>query len=170
MTRPHAAEMDHTTSPSGLTEVARKFEPLWIAALGVQLIAGGGILLPHLIRLMGRGGAVETVEWAVYMSMLFVFPVAVAIVGWVFPRLLGEGAASVVKRGLVLLVLVEFAVYVVAAGGIVPALAATAAAAAGTALLRLSSRYSVSSRTTLAPSALKRLASTQPADPAPTTM
>ena len=142
--------MDHTTSPSGLTEVARKFEPLWIAALGVQLIAGGGILLPRLIRLMGRGGAVETVEWAVYMSMLFVFPVAVAIVGWVFPRLLGEGAASVVKRGLVLLVLVEFAVYVVAAGGIVPALAATAAAAAGTALLRLSSRYSVSSRTTLA--------------------
>ena len=150
MTRPHAAEMDHTSSPSGLTEIARKFEPLWIAALGVQLIAGGGILLPRLIRLMGRGGAVETVEWAVYMSMLFVFPVAVGIVGWVFPRLLGEGAASVVKRGLVLLVLVEFAVYVVAARGIVPALAATAAAVAGTALLRLSSRYSVSSSPTLA--------------------
>ena len=61
----------------------RTFEPLWIAALGAQFLVLGNLLLPRLIRMIGRGGAVETVEWAIYMSALFVFPVAVWLTGWV---------------------------------------------------------------------------------------
>ena len=134
--------MDPTPSPSERRDILRTFEPLWIAALGVQFIVGGGILLPRLIRLMGRGGAVETVEWAIYMSMLFVFPVAVALVGWLFPRFLGERAASAVKRGIVVLVVIELAAYVFTASGIVPTLAALLGAALAAALIRIASRRS----------------------------
>ena len=141
--------MDPTPSTSSRRYTIRAFEPLWIAALGIQFIAGGAVILPRLIRLMGRGGAVETVEWAVYMSMLFVFPVVVLLVGWVLPRVAGSAAASFAKLGLVLLVLVEFAGYVVLTRAIVPAICAVLAAAAGLGLLRILSRDGTSERATL---------------------
>lgn len=89
----------------------RTFEPLWIAALGAQFLVLGNLLLPRLIRMIGRGGAVETVEWAIYMSALFVFPVAVWLAGWVLPRVAGARATAIVKRGLALLLAIELAVY-----------------------------------------------------------
>ncbi len=89
----------------------RAIEPLWIAALGAQFIILGGLLLPRVIRLLGRGGAAETVEWAVWMSMLFVFPPLVWLTGWVAPKVIGDGASLMVKRGLVVLLIVELAVY-----------------------------------------------------------
>ena len=94
-------------------ELRRALEPLWVAALGIHFILGGSFFLPRLIRLLGRGGAVETVEWAVYMSMLFVFPIAVAIIGWWLPRVAGDAATSAVKQGLVLLLALLFAIYAV---------------------------------------------------------
>lgn len=110
-------------------------EPLWIAALGAQFIVLGGLLLPRIIRLMGRGGAVETVEWAVWMSMLFIFPPLVWLIGWVSPRVLGAGTSSLVKRGLVVLLVLEFATYAAMRASATLVVAAIAAAAAGTWLL-----------------------------------
>ncbi len=89
----------------------RAIEPLWIAALGAQFIVLGGLLLPRIIRLLGRGGAAETVEWAVWMSMLFVFPPLVWLIGWVAPKVIGRGASALVKRGIVALLMLELAIY-----------------------------------------------------------
>ncbi len=93
--------------------LARALEPLWVAALGVHLMVGARLLLPGFIRLLGRGGAVETVEWATYMATLFIFPPAVWVIGWLAPRILGPVAASHVKRALVLFLVAGFAVYAV---------------------------------------------------------
>jgi hypothetical protein len=142
--------MNLTPSPASRRDILRAFEPLWVGALGIQFVAGGAVLLPRLIRLMGRGGAVETVEWAVYMSMLFVFPLAVLLGGWIVPRVLGDTAASWLKRALVLLVAVEFVAYVVLAGAVVPAFSAVIAAAAGAGLLGILSRDRISDRAALA--------------------
>ena len=89
----------------------RAIEPLWVAALGANFVALGWLLLPRIIRLLGRGGAVETVEWATYMSTLFVFPPAVFLIGWVLPRFGGERAARFIQRALVVLLIIEFVVY-----------------------------------------------------------
>lgn len=128
--------MESTPSSASRKEIARALEPLWIAALGVQLIVGGAVLLPRMIRLMGRGGAVETVEWAVYMSALFVFPLMVAFVGWIFPRLAGQRAGSAVKRVLALLLVAELAICTAYLAGPV-VLTAGVAVAVGTAALLL---------------------------------
>ncbi len=91
----------------------RALEPLWIAALGAQVMLGGALLLPGMIRLIGRGGATETVEWATYMAALFVFPPAVWILGWAVPRIAGSAVAGTLKRLLVSLVVLEFSAYAV---------------------------------------------------------
>ncbi|MGI9043930.1 MAG: hypothetical protein ACR2GK_07360, partial [Gemmatimonadaceae bacterium] len=91
----------------------RALEPLWIAALGAQVMLGGALLLPGMIRLVGRGGATETVEWATYMAALFVFPPAVWILGWAVPRIAGPAVAGTLKRLLVFIVVLEFAAYAV---------------------------------------------------------
>ena len=103
--------MDITRASVARQSLLRAVEPLWVAGLGIQFIVLGSLLLPRLIRMLGRGGAVETVEWAVYMSTLVVLPPVVWIVGWIIPRTVGSRAAVIVHRGLVLLVVIEFGVY-----------------------------------------------------------
>jgi hypothetical protein len=107
----------------------RTVEPLWIAALGANFVALGWLLLPPLIRMLGRGGAVETVEWATYMSTLVAFPPAVFLIGWVLPRIGGERAARTTRVALVTLLLLEFAVYAVWRADIALVAAAVGAAA-----------------------------------------
>jgi hypothetical protein len=141
--------MTNTTSSAGWQEVRRALEPLWVAALGIQFIVGGSLLLPRLIRLLGRGGAVETVEWAIYMSMLFVFPVAVAVIGWWLPRIGGHGLVAAVKLGLVFLLVAELAVYAAMSGG-VPVVAALIASGLSIVLLRVSTGGSHTSSVALA--------------------
>lgn len=121
--------MNKVTVPVIGQSLARAFEPLWVASLGVQLMVGGHLLLPGFIRLLGRGGATETVEWATYMATLFIFPPAVWIVGWLAPRFPGPVGSSNIKRALVLLLLAEFVVY--AALWATPSLVAAAVLAAG---------------------------------------
>ncbi|MGK2962632.1 MAG: hypothetical protein ACSLFK_10875 [Gemmatimonadaceae bacterium] len=113
----------------------RALQPLWIAALGIQVILGGALLLPGVIRLMGRGGATETVEWATYMAALVVFPPAVWVVGWVVPRIAGPAVASTLERLLVILVVLEFAAYAVLRANPSTIAAAIAGALATTALI-----------------------------------
>ena len=52
----------------------RALEYLWPAALGAFGAVLGWWLVPVSIRAIGRGGQQETVEWALYMSLLFIFP------------------------------------------------------------------------------------------------
>ena len=105
--------MDDSTKAVARRSLWRAAEPLWVAALGAQLIVLGGLLLPSVIRMVGRGGAAETVEWAVYMSTLFLFPFLVWIAGWVIPRVAGRHRGSWVHRGVVGLLALEFLAYAV---------------------------------------------------------
>ena len=102
------------------------------------------MLLPRMIRLLGRGGAVETVEWAIYMSTLVVFPVAVVFVGWILPRVAGSEATAIVQRVLVLLLAVALAVWAAAGGlsSLIPL--AAAAILSAVSLLLLCRRDSIS--------------------------
>ena len=137
-------DMNRIWLPASRQAITRALEPMWVAALGIQLIAGGALLLPLLIRMLGRGGAVETVEWAVYMSVLVVFPVLVLLVGWVMPAVAGVRSASVVKRGLVLLLVAAFAIYAVYKATPLLVLAGVAAALGSLALLLVRSSDRVS--------------------------
>ncbi len=52
----------------------KALECLWPASLGVLGVVIGWWLIPASIHAIGRGGQQETVEWALYMSLLVVFP------------------------------------------------------------------------------------------------
>ena len=89
---------------------ARKgLEYLWPASLGVIGVVAGWRLIPVAIHMMGRGGQQETIEWALYMSLLVVYPplvwllarggermhvVKVVVVGLSFLAALGNVALS----------------------------------------------------------------------------
>ena len=55
-------------------------DPLWAWALAALAPVAGYWVIPRLIRAVGRGGQIETVEWALYVSMLTFFPAGAAIV------------------------------------------------------------------------------------------
>ena len=88
--------------PAPAIAVARAGEPLWVASLATLFVVWGYDLFPKLIRLLGRAGQTETVEWAVYMSLLAGFPLAVLIIALVVPRVLGVYAQTIVKASAVL--------------------------------------------------------------------
>ncbi|MEO8576947.1 MAG: hypothetical protein ABI556_09615 [Gemmatimonadales bacterium] len=91
--------------PAAATAIARAGEPLWVASLAALFVVWGYDLIPKLIRLLGRAGQTETVEWAVYMSLLTAFPLAVLIIGLVVPRVLGVYAQTIVKASAVVFAL-----------------------------------------------------------------
>ncbi|HUQ47284.1 MAG TPA: hypothetical protein VM053_03450 [Gemmatimonadaceae bacterium] len=57
----------------------RTLEYLWPAALGVGGVVLGWWMVPVAIHAIGRGGQQETVEWALYMSLLVIFPPVVLL-------------------------------------------------------------------------------------------
>ncbi|MEO8192544.1 MAG: hypothetical protein ABI681_01755 [Gemmatimonadales bacterium] len=91
--------------PASAIAFARSIEPLWVASLAALFVVWGYEWIPRLIRAVGRAGQTETVEWAVYMSLLAGFPIAAVIVALVLPRLRGGQWATVVKGFLVLVAL-----------------------------------------------------------------
>ena len=91
--------------PAAATGIARAGEPLWVASLAALFVVWGYDLIPKLIRLLGRAGQTETVEWAVYMSLLAGFPFAVLIIALVVPKVLGVYAQTIVKASAVLFAL-----------------------------------------------------------------
>jgi len=91
--------------PAAATAVVRAGEPLWVASLGALFVVWGYDLIPKLIRLLGRAGQTETVEWAVYMSLLAGFPLAVLIIALVIPRAFSVYAQTIVKASAVLFAL-----------------------------------------------------------------
>ncbi len=114
----------------------KNLSDLWPASLGVVGVVAGWFLVPGLIHLMGRGGQQETIEWALYMSLLVVYPPVV----WLLAR--GGERMRVAKLGIVGLSLLAAVGYVALSPRRVVGLAlALGAGAATVALIRLREEY-----------------------------
>lgn len=87
--------------PASLEGVIGAVEPLWIASLAALFVVGGYKLIPRAIQLVGRAGQTETVEWAVYMSLLVGFPIAVLLIAQVVPKLFGPGVQTFLKAAAI---------------------------------------------------------------------
>jgi len=114
-----------------VTEVARGVEPLWIGATATLFIVWGYALVPRAIRLLGHSGQMETIEWAVYMSLLVGFPVICILIGLALPRI-GKGQSATVVKAFVIVVALALGVmfiangrFLLAAVALVPALITT---------------------------------------------
>jgi hypothetical protein len=88
---------DRRPLPRWATEIARGVEPLWIGATATLFIAWGYALIPTAIRMLGRSGRMETIEWGVYMSLLVGFPVVCILIALALPRFFRGEAATVAK-------------------------------------------------------------------------
>jgi hypothetical protein len=95
----------------------QRAEPLWIAALGVQFVVLGPFLVPTLIRVLGGGGHIETVEWAIYMSLLVGYLPVVWFFGRVAPQRLSPETISAIRLVILLATLLEFGLYAITANG-----------------------------------------------------
>src|SRR5688500_8930631 len=115
-------------------------EPLWVGALGVQFVVVGPAVIRALIRLMGRAGQAETVEWAVHMVFLLAFLPLAWIIGWLVPRFGGVRAGNWIRRGLVIATALEGLMYLASAERPLAAAAILAGITAATALYAVSRR------------------------------
>src|SRR5690349_11783260 len=96
-----------TSSRSTLESFRYRIEPLWAAALGIHFVVLGRVIVPRLIHLLGRGGQVETVEWAIYLSLFFVYAPLVVIIAWLLPRRVSPDTSSWVRFAIVLAAILE---------------------------------------------------------------
>ena len=103
-----------------------QLEPLWVPALALLIIIPGYAWGAAIIRLFGRGGQTETVEWATYMSVLVALPIAVTFVVYLLPLASKGRVAPLVKGLLIVLLAAVSAVYAV--GHLRPVAAAAAMA------------------------------------------
>ena len=99
--------------PDWIPAIARGAEPLWVASMAALFAVWGYDLIPKAIRMLGHSGQTETVEWAVYMSMLVGFPVACILVAAGLTRLRRGEAATIVKAFAILAVFSLGIAYVV---------------------------------------------------------
>lgn len=95
--------------PEWTSDLARSIEPLWIASTAALFVLWGYDWIPRLIRMLGHSGQMETIEWAVYMSMLAGFPVVAIVIAVVLPRFL-KGQASTVVKAFVIVVAMTSAI------------------------------------------------------------
>ena len=96
-------------TPQGL--LRQSAEPLWVAALGVHFIVLGKLFVPAMIHLLGRGGQVETVEWAIYMLLLVAYAPLVWFIAKVLPRRVSHMTTSAVWAVIVVASALEFVYY-----------------------------------------------------------
>ena len=82
-------------------------ETLWVASLALVIIVPGYQFGPAIIRLFGRGGLTETVEWLIYMLVLVGLPIGAFIV----MRLRSARLQTAVKAALLMVVAAEAVVY-----------------------------------------------------------
>jgi hypothetical protein len=83
--------------PQWIAEIARAMEPLWISSTAALFVLWGYDLIPRVIRMLGHSGQTETIEWAVYMSLLVGYPVVCIIIALALPRIVKGTAATVLK-------------------------------------------------------------------------
>src|SRR5215203_1557934 len=109
--------------PAVVTAFSDAAEPLWTASLAALFVVWGYDLIPEAIHMLGRGGQTETIEWAVYMSLLAGFPLTTALIALVIPRVFGQYAQTIIKGSLVLFA-VWIALLFAIDGRMIPALIA----------------------------------------------
>lgn len=90
----------------------QRAEPLWIAALGIHFVVLGRILVPAMIHLVGRGGQVETVEWAIYMALLVGYVPLVLMLARIPARWVPSSVTSLIRQAIVAGALIELVLYV----------------------------------------------------------
>src|SRR5688500_13475357 len=61
-------------------------EVVWTAALALLFVTVGYTLLPGLIRMAGKTGRIESVEWALFLLLGSAYPVAAAASSWILVR------------------------------------------------------------------------------------
>jgi hypothetical protein len=83
--------------PAWTTELARSIEPLWIASTAALFVLWGYDWIPRVIHMLGHSGQRETIEWAVYMSLLVGFPVVAIVIALALPKVFRGQAATIVK-------------------------------------------------------------------------
>lgn len=113
-------------------------DPLWAWCFAALAPVAGYWLIPRLIRAVGRGGQIETVEWALYMSMLTFFPAGTALVVLMARSERWRGAARIVQGAIVAAALAGAFAYAVQ--GNVPAVALALLLGTGTAFATRAAR------------------------------
>lgn len=101
--------------PRWATEIARGIEPLWIGATLTLFVVWGYSLIPSAIRMLGRSGRMETIEWGVYMSLLIGFPVVCILIGLALPRLV-RGQYAIIAKTFAIVVALAVGVMFIADG------------------------------------------------------
>ncbi|HUQ19568.1 MAG TPA: hypothetical protein VM099_08135 [Gemmatimonadaceae bacterium] len=89
----------------------RRAESAWPLALGIHALVLGKVLVPVAIHMVGRGGQVETVEWAIYMALFFLYAPAMIFIAWMLPRATSAQFTSLARRVIVWLLGLEFSWY-----------------------------------------------------------
>ncbi len=80
MTKGRVREDRYSLSGKGI-------ELLWTAALALVFVTVGYMVLPGFIRMMGKSGRIESVEWSLFLLLGLGFPVVAAAAGWFAARI-----------------------------------------------------------------------------------
>lgn len=91
--------------PRVVVAIEENLDELWVGSLAALFVVWGYHWIPRLIRMLGRGGQTETVELAVYISLLAGFPLLSLFIAVVMPRLFRGHAQLVLKASAVLFAL-----------------------------------------------------------------
>lgn len=105
-------ESDSPPQSRRATRLWLQLEPLWVAALALLIILPSFQLGAAVIRLFGRGGQRETVEWLTFLAVLVGLPLGVFVIVHLLPRATSPGVQSIVKAALLVVVAAESAAYV----------------------------------------------------------
>ena len=136
MTDPAGVPVVRRPLPQWVYETARGVEPLWISSTAALFVLWGYELIPRAIRMLGRSGRMETIEWGVYMSLLVGYPLVCIVVALGLPRVFKGQLATIVKAFVIVAALVYGLIYLydgriaLAAIALIPAIA-TALSAPG---------------------------------------
>jgi hypothetical protein len=90
-------------------------EPLWIAALALLIILPGYQFGPAIIQFFGRGGRKETVEWLIYMSLLFAYAPLIWILVVFLPGKFSSRTILRVRWGIIGVAMLELGLYLASA-------------------------------------------------------
>ncbi len=88
MSARHEAETGDWLSGEGI-------EVVWTAAIALVFVTAGYALLPGFIRLMGRSGRIESVEWSLFILLGLGFPVVAMAAGFFAVRMAPSRARMV---------------------------------------------------------------------------
>jgi hypothetical protein len=84
-------------------------ELIWTAAIALVFVTVGYVLLPGFIRMMGKSGRIESVEWSLFLLLGLGFPVVAAAAGWLAKGMAPSRARMV--SAVAVIVVIAFALW-----------------------------------------------------------